>query len=101
MSEDTADPWREILREAIQANPTRPVVGTHFRAAIKSAASKRGLQFPPFGEPELRFIQLLERYPDVVAILRRPGQDFLVGPVGRSDLLVTSWRKNAILSSVF
>ena len=88
MSEETTDLWREILREAIQVNSTQPVIGTHFRAAIDSAADKRGLQFPPSGEPELRFIQLLERYPDVVSILRRPGQDFLVGPAGRSDLLV-------------
>ena len=93
MSEEMTDRWREIVHEAIQANSTQPVMGTHFRAAIDSAASKRGLQFPPSGEPALRFIQLLQRYPDLVSILRRPGQDFLVGPAGRSDLLVKGIKK--------
>ncbi len=87
MSEETDDPWRGILSEAITANSTGPVIGTHFRNAVRIAASKRGLQFPPVEEPELRFVQLLERYPDVVSLLRRPGQDFLVVPPGRSDLL--------------
>jgi hypothetical protein len=32
-------------------------------------------------------MQLLERYPDVVSIMRRPGEDFLVAPAGKSDLL--------------
>jgi len=85
--EESADPWSEILREAIETNSTQPVVGTRFRDAINSAASKRGLQFPPVAEPALRFIELLQRYPNVVSILRRPGQDFLVGPAGKSDLL--------------
>ena len=90
MSEETVDSWSEILREAIQANSTQPVVGTQFRAAIDSEASKRGLGFPPSDEPGLGFIKLLQRYPDVVSILRRPGQDFLVVAAGRSDLLAKS-----------
>ena len=87
MPEQAADPWKEILREAIQASPDKPLVGTNFRAAVVSAASKWELKFPPANEPELRFIQLLQRYPDVVSVLRRPGQDFLVVSAGRSDLL--------------
>ena len=90
MSEETADLWRDILREAIQEISTQPVIGTRFRAAIGSAASKRGLQFPPSGEPKLGFIEFLQRYPDVVSILRRPGQDFLVVAAGKSDLLAKS-----------
>ena len=90
MSEETVDSWREILREAIQESSTQPVVGTCFRAAIDSAASKRDLQFPPSDEPELGFIELLQRHPDVVSILRRPGQDFLVVAAGKSDLLAKS-----------
>jgi len=78
--------WRGILREAIAANPP-PVVGTHFRSAVDFAAAKHDLCFPPPEEQWLRFIQLLERYPDVVSVLRRPGQDFLVAPAERADLL--------------
>jgi hypothetical protein len=87
MLEETADPWREILRDTINAHTVWPVPGAQFRVALNSAAHKRALQFPPAGEPRMRFVQLLERYPDVVAILRRPGQDILVAPAGRSELL--------------
>jgi len=86
VSEVSADPWRAILQEALATNPP-PVVGTHFRSAVDTAAAKHELRFPPAGQPVLRFIQLLERYPDVVSILRRPGQDFLVAPSDRADLL--------------
>jgi hypothetical protein len=86
VSEEAASAWRETLREAVAANPA-PVVGTHFRVAVDVAAARHHLQFPPVDEPRLRFIQLLERYSDVVSILRRPGQDFLVAPAERADLL--------------
>src|ERR1017187_7201624 len=82
VSEGTADAWRAILREAVAANPP-PVVGTHFRSAVDFAAAKHQWRFPPAEETGLRFIQLLERYPDVISILRRPGQDFLVAPADR------------------
>jgi hypothetical protein len=86
--EETPDVRREILREVISAKLAWPVVGTLFRGAVNSAASKRNVQFfPP--EEGLRFIQLLEGYPDLLSILRRPGQDFLVAPAGRSDLLAS------------
>jgi hypothetical protein len=84
--EEATDVWREVLREAIAANPA-PVVGTHFRDVVNLAAAKRELRFPPSDEQQLRFIQLLERYPDIVAVLRRPGQDFLVAPADKADLL--------------
>lgn len=88
VSEEMPDPWPEILREAIGASPIQPVIGTYFRKAVIAAASTRDLGFPPAEEPDLRLIELLERYPDVVSVLRRPRQDFLVAPAGRSDLLV-------------
>ena len=84
---ETADPWREILREAIGEGATEPLRGTHFRSALDASAAKHGLRFPPESEPNLKFIQLIQRYSDVVSIMRRPGQDFLVVPAGRSDLL--------------
>lgn len=87
MAEETSDPWREIISDAIRENSSEPMIGTHFRGNVDSAASKRGLRFPPAEQPQLRFIELLERYPDIVSVLRRPGQDFLVVPSGRSDLL--------------
>jgi hypothetical protein len=87
----TNDPWPEILREAVTADPG-PVVGTHFRAAVDIAAARHNVRFPPTDEPALRFIQLLERYSGVVSVLRRPGQDFLVAPAGRPELLASGIR---------
>ena len=84
---ETADPWREILRDAIGEGATQPLRGAHFRFAVDVSAAKHGLRFPPESEPNLKFIQLIQRYSDVVCIMRRPGQDFLVVPAGRSDLL--------------
>jgi len=85
LADAVGDPWPEVLREAL-ASTTQPVIGTHFRAAVTAAAAKRDLQFPPPAEPQLRFIQLIQRYPDTLSVLRRPGQDFLVVAAGRTDL---------------
>lgn len=84
---ETGDPWREILRDAIEQVSEQPLVGTKYRSAVDAAAAKRGLRFPLPNEPALRFVELIQRYSDVVSIARRPGQDFLVVPAGRSDLL--------------
>lgn len=86
MADEGTDQWREVLREAIEGSKA-PVIGTHYRTAVTIAAGKRALEFPPPDESDLKFIQLLERYPETISILRRPGQDFLVAPAGRSDLL--------------
>lgn len=87
---DVEEQWREILREAV-GGATQPILGTHFRFAVNTVAGKKGLRFPPVfppaTEPDLRFIQLIERFPDVVSLMRRPGRDFLVAPSSRSDLL--------------
>jgi len=84
---EIADPWREILRDAIQQNGGQPCIGTKYRSAVDVAAAKQGLRFPPPSEPYLRFVELIQRYPEIVSIARRPGQDFLVAPAGRTDLL--------------
>jgi hypothetical protein len=79
-----SDEWREILREAVGRNQA-PVLGTHFRSVVDSVLSGRMAPRPDDGG--LRFIQVLERFPDVVSILRRPGQDFLVAPADKKELL--------------
>ncbi len=100
---EAADPWRQVLRDALGENVTQPVVGTRFRSAVDTAAAKHGLQFPPSNEPDLRFIELIQRHSDVVSIHRRPGQDFLVVPAGRSDLVagVTLGRLYRIREDLF
>jgi hypothetical protein len=80
--ENTPDIWRDVLREAIGLYPP-PILGTHFRSAVDDVISRRG-ERPP-SESFTKFIQILERYPDVLLVLRRPGEDFLVAPADRRD----------------
>jgi hypothetical protein len=87
LQEQEGDPWAAILLEAVSTGAAEATVGTKFRQAVARAASKRGVEFPPPEEPKLRFIQLLQRYPTILSVFRRPGQDFLVIPAGRSDLV--------------
>lgn len=84
---ESSSQWSDVLREAIGAEPTQPEIGTRFRQVVVDKAERLGLSFPPADEPTLRFIQFLERYPEIVSVLRRPGQDFLVVPAGKTDLL--------------
>ena len=84
MPGNPSDEWREILREATGQNQP-PALGTHFRSAVDSVISQR--QAPRPNDGGLRFIQLLERFPDVVSVLRRPGEDFLVAPSDKKELL--------------
>ena len=97
---EAEDQWRDIVREAI-GGATQPVIGTHFRSAVRAAAIKRGLAFPPDTEPGLRLNQLIQRFPDVVTLMRRPGQDLLVVPAGRSDLLTVQSRSFGIRRDLF
>jgi len=79
--------WSEILRQAVGIEPAQPIVGSRFRKIVSELAAERGRSFPPEGESALKFIQLLERWPEIVSIMRRPGQDFIVAPAGDSDVL--------------
>lgn len=89
-------PWADILRTAI----TRALEGRHgaipgarLRLFVQLAAAESGQPFPPADEPNFRFGQFLLRYPEIVTVRRRPGQDFLVVPADRPDLLVDTPRE--------
>lgn len=83
----TEDVWRSVLTEALAQAPSQPLRGTSFRSIVDRIAAKHDTVFPPPEEPGLRFVQLLQRYPDIVTFARRPGQDMLVVQAGRTDLL--------------
>lgn len=85
------DPWAEILRTAIARaleDRREAVPGARLRLFVERAAAAQGQPFPPTAEPNLRFGELLQRYPEVLTIRRRSGQDFLVAPADQPDLLV-------------
>jgi hypothetical protein len=81
--------WHSVLSEALAQAPNEPQQGTSFRALVDRVAATHGLAYPPANEPNLRFVQLLQRYPDILTVVRRPGQDMLVIPAGRTDLLAS------------
>lgn len=83
------DKWRDIVRGALRLHDGEgPILGTHFRQLVEESAKEEGLTFPPEEEPELRFGELLKRFPDVVLRLTRSGMDMLIAPAERPELLV-------------
>lgn len=86
----TNDTWQQILRDALEDSPEPPIRGTSFRAAVERAAARKGVTFPPADQPEVRFAHFVGQFPDIVTISRRPGQDMLIVPAGRADLLAAS-----------
>lgn len=83
--------WRSIVSTAIETamreHPNTAISGARLRAFIVQAALTQGVSFPPADEPDLKLSQLLLRYPDVCVVARRQGQDMLVAPADRPELL--------------
>jgi hypothetical protein len=81
------DPWVEVLRNALARCGDGPVLGSRFRNLVGEEAVRLGMQFPPESDPTLRFADLIQRYPQVVTALVRPGQDLLIAPTDRPEIL--------------
>jgi hypothetical protein len=64
---------------AIPAAPLKPLVARR--------AAEVGLQFPPEGYENRKFVEFLDSVPSAVSTRRRAGQDVLVAPTDRQDLL--------------
>ncbi len=82
--------WASILQEALAMaaaeRPNQPYLGTHFRQLVDLVAKKHAEKFPPDEEPNLRFIELLERFPDLLIVRRRGGQDVLIAPAEKPEV---------------
>lgn len=90
MSLDDLNLWPDILRDALARagdDLSQPILGARFRQLVDQSAAAHGVRFPPDAEPTLRLSELLQRYPSVVLSLARPGQDMLIVPAGRPELL--------------
>jgi hypothetical protein len=82
--------WAGVLSDALALageNLAEPILGARFRHLVAQAAISRGLVFPPESEPNLRLAELVLRHPSVVISLARAGQDMLIAPADRPDLL--------------
>ncbi len=80
--------WKVIIRDALAEGIDKtgaPVPGAKLKPLIAEKASARGHEIP--ASSIVSFKNFLASFPDVVKIFPRPGQDFLVVPPGREDLL--------------
>ncbi len=80
--------WRQIITEALQQaldQTEGAVAGAKLRTLVDRGAKERGLEFPP---PEMRtFSSFVESFSQDFIVQRRPGQDVLVAPATRPELL--------------
>jgi hypothetical protein len=80
--------WQDILAEAMRraiASRAEPVPGARLRSLVARLATEKGLTYPP--EPDLKFRDFLFRFPNTVKVVIRKGQDSLIVPANRLDLL--------------
>ncbi|WP_155624803.1 MULTISPECIES: hypothetical protein [Burkholderia] len=88
--------WRDIVAKCVKdavAARNSAVTGSRLRTLVELEAKSQGLAFPPEDSPNIRFSAFLEQFPDVVAVRRRPGQDFLTAPADNPQLLTVDTRQ--------
>jgi len=83
--------WEEIVRGALEQatrSSREPIPGAKLRELIAKRAQEKGLQFPPPETPAIKFGDFIDKFSTVVAVRRRPGQDILVAPADRPEILL-------------
>lgn len=89
--DDDLRAWSSVVKDALTRSMKRShsaVPGAKLRQAVARAAADVGLAYPPLGQPSVTFSEFLHHFPDLVAVLKRPGQDILVAPASSPELLV-------------
>ena len=80
--------WQDIVKLALEREIQQTgaaVSGAKLRRAIAEIASERGIEFPP---PDMgKFSAFVESFAADVLVHRRPGNDILVVPSSRAELL--------------
>jgi hypothetical protein len=92
LSTNTNDEWLKIVTEAVNRGielSSGGVPGTKLRKLISEVAPKYGKKYPPEEYPNEKFGDFLERFRSAIIILRREGQDFLVAPADKPELLAS------------
>jgi hypothetical protein len=87
---DQTDVWVDIVTEALQKGlllSMGAVPGAKLRELIAESARKHGLAYPPAESSNEKFGDFLKRFDSVLIVWRREGQDFLVAPVDKPELL--------------
>jgi hypothetical protein len=85
--------WSEIIKKALQLgleSSKGAVPGAKLRQIISRIAHDFSEQYPPPGHESEKFREFLGHFPSLLTILSRDGQDILVAPFDRPELLVIS-----------
>ncbi len=97
MTEQEATLWAEIVRQALQKHydlksngQPRAIPGAPLKPLVTKLAAEQGFTYPPFEFQNKKFSDFLQALPGAVLTQRRLGQDLLVVPAGRFDLLDAS-----------
>ena len=83
--------WTDIVAEGLNravAISGRAVPGAKFRQIIAKEAVRRNLAFPPAGHEDEKFGDFLRYFDSILIPMRRAGQDVLVAPADRPELLL-------------
>lgn len=82
--------WNEVFQEAFTAawgDQPRPIPGAKFRQIVAKIVSARGSVFPPPNSG--KFSKFLGNFPEMLLVQGHPGEDVLVVPADRPDLLAS------------
>lgn len=85
-----SDVWSQIVAEALKRGlevSKGAIPGAKLRQLIARIAPKYSEQYPPAGHEDEKFGAFLNRFNSLLLVLRRDGQDILVAPVDKPQLL--------------
>ena len=85
--------WQEIIKKAMDsglASSKGAVPGAKLRQIIAHIAPSYGEQYPPMGHESEKFRVFLGHFVSLVTVFSRDGQDILVAPSDRPELLGAS-----------
>ena len=85
--------WQEIVKKALEIGlktSKGAVPGAKFRQIIARIAREENELFPPTGHENERFRDFLVHFSSILTVLQRDGQDILVAPFDKPELLTTS-----------
>jgi hypothetical protein len=85
--------WQEIIKKALElglATSKGAVPGAKLRQIIARIAPHFNEQYPPAGQESERFSDFLRHFGSLLTVLPRIGQDILVAPFDKPELLNTS-----------
>lgn len=86
----TKDDWAAVVAEMIAAAGDVPIAGAKARVVLERLAQAKGFDFPPVDMIGRKFSDYLESFQEIVSLRKRPGQDFLIAPANKPELLLSS-----------